>query len=81
MVNSVTSTMTEPLVVSSTPADGVRVLALNRPTKRNALSQALIGDLLRELAVASKDNAVRAIIIAGSNSFFCGRPQAVAKTD
>ncbi|KEY71725.1 hypothetical protein S7711_02952 [Stachybotrys chartarum IBT 7711] len=63
--------MTEPLVVSSTPADGVRVLALNRPTKRNALSQALIGDLLRELAVASKDNAVRAIIITGSNSFFC----------
>ncbi|KAF4120889.1 enoyl-CoA hydratase [Geosmithia morbida] len=63
--------MGEELVIASTPADGVRVLALNRPTKRNALSQQLIVDLLALLHAASSDDSVRAIVITGSRTFFC----------
>ncbi|KAI9897973.1 hypothetical protein N3K66_006333 [Trichothecium roseum] len=63
--------MSEPLVIASQPADGVKVLSLNRPTKRNALSQDLIGQLLKELASASTDDGVKAIIITGSTTFFC----------
>lgn len=65
--------MSEQLVIESTPKDGVRVLALNRPTKRNALSQDLIVDLLAKLHAASSDDAVRAIVITGSTTFFCGQ--------
>ncbi|KAG7103925.1 enoyl-CoA hydratase like protein [Verticillium longisporum] len=63
---------TTPVVVlASTPADGVRVLALNRPSKRNALSQELIDVFLGHLRAASADDSVRVIIVTGSSSFFC----------
>ncbi|KAF5639991.1 enoyl hydratase [Fusarium tjaetaba] len=64
--------MEEQLVLASTPADGVRVLALNRPSKRNALSQELITVFLEQLNTASRDDGVRVIVITGSSSFFCG---------
>ncbi|KAH7305939.1 ClpP/crotonase-like domain-containing protein [Stachybotrys elegans] len=64
--------MNETLVLSSSPANGVRVLAFNRPTKRNALSQSLIVELLTELEAASNDDTVRAIVITGNDTFFCG---------
>ncbi|RBQ79945.1 hypothetical protein FVER14953_21097 [Fusarium verticillioides] len=64
--------MEEQLVLASTPADGVRVLALNRPSKRNALSQELINVFLEQLNTVSKDDGVRVIVITGSSSFFCG---------
>ncbi|KAF5560004.1 enoyl hydratase [Fusarium napiforme] len=63
--------MEEQLVLTSTPADGVRVLALNRPSKRNALSQELITVFLEQLNTASRDDGVRVIVITGSSSFFC----------
>jgi enoyl-CoA hydratase len=64
--------MDEQLVLASTPAGGVRVLALNRPSKRNALSQELITVFLEQLNTASRDDGVRVIVITGSSSFFCG---------
>ncbi|KAM0346292.1 hypothetical protein ACHAPU_005721 [Fusarium lateritium] len=67
--------MSDSLVVASTPADGVRVLALNRPSKRNALSQELITVFLEQLKMASRDHDVRVIVITGSSSFFCGKEQ------
>ncbi|KAM0233845.1 hypothetical protein ACHAPO_006712 [Fusarium lateritium] len=60
------------LILPSTPADGVRVLALNRPSKRNALSQELITVFLEQLKAASRDDGVRVIVITGSSTFFCG---------
>ncbi|KAG9251350.1 ClpP/crotonase-like domain-containing protein [Emericellopsis atlantica] len=63
--------MSESLVLESTPADGVRVLAFNRPTKRNALSQDLIREFLDKLSVASVDANIKTIVITGSSSFFC----------
>ncbi|UZP38569.1 hypothetical protein NXS19_006385 [Fusarium pseudograminearum] len=63
--------MDQQLILPSTPADGVRVLALNRPSKRNALSQELITVFLEQLKTASKDDGVRVIVITGSSTFFC----------
>ncbi|GAB0133092.1 hypothetical protein EsDP_00001508 [Epichloe bromicola] len=58
------------LVQVTSPTEGVRVITLNRPEKRNAMSQGLIGDLLRELKIASTDSAVKAIVITGNGTFF-----------
>ncbi|KAM3439472.1 hypothetical protein MY1884_007231 [Beauveria asiatica] len=59
------------LVPSSTPAPGVRLLRLNRPDKRNALSQSLISSLLSELRLASGDTSIFSIILTGNGPFFC----------
>jgi len=63
--------MSETLVNVSTPAEGVRVLAFNRPTKRNALSQELIDVFLRDLGAAAADQSVKVVVVTGSNTFFC----------
>ncbi|KAM0359600.1 hypothetical protein ACHAP4_003196 [Fusarium culmorum] len=63
--------MDQQLILPSTPANGVRVLALNRPSKRNALSQELITVFLEQLKTASQDDGVRVIVITGSSTFFC----------
>ena len=66
--------MTDSLVTASTPTLGVRVLAFNRPTKRNALSQEMICEFVSLLEAASKDETVKTIVITGNSSFFCGEP-------
>jgi len=58
------------LVIVSTPAVGVRVLALNRPSKRNALSGALIKDFLEKLSAAAADALIGAIVITGTDTCF-----------
>ncbi|KAI3572379.1 ClpP/crotonase-like domain-containing protein [Fusarium oxysporum f. sp. albedinis] len=58
------------LIAASTHADKVRVLAFNRPGKRNALSQALIDKFLSELAIASRDARIGAIVVTGGKSVF-----------
>jgi len=68
----ITIKMPDQLILPSTPAAGVRVLALNRPSKRNALSQDLITVFLEHLHSASNDDGVRVIVITGSTTFFCG---------
>lgn len=61
------------LVVASTPKPKVRVLAFNRPEKRNALSQDLIRQFLDELRQASTDPDIRAIVITGNETAFSGK--------
>lgn len=63
----------ESLIIASSPAEGVQVLAFNRPSKRNALSHELIRQLLEALDAASKDDTVRVVVLTGGNSFFCGK--------
>ncbi|KAJ0422237.1 ClpP/crotonase-like domain-containing protein [Aspergillus carlsbadensis] len=58
------------LVLTRTQTPGIRVCVLNRPLKRNALSQCLIDDLLLELRSADADEAISCIIITGSGGFF-----------
>ncbi|KAJ6444926.1 crotonase, core [Purpureocillium lavendulum] len=59
------------LVQATSPTDGVRLVTLNRPGKRNALSGQLIAELLGALSAASTDPGVKAVIITGNGPFFC----------
>jgi enoyl-CoA hydratase/carnithine racemase len=49
----------------------VRVLTLDRPERRNALSSALQADLIEELLAAAEDGDVRAIVLTGNGPAFC----------
>ncbi len=61
--------MTESLVLSRD--DGrVRILTLNRPDSRNALSAALRLDLIADLHEADNDASVGAIVVTGAGSAF-----------
>ncbi|PHH72280.1 hypothetical protein CDD83_5002 [Cordyceps sp. RAO-2017] len=58
------------LVQATSPRDGVRVIALDRPAKRNALSRPLLADFLDSLARASSEAGVKAIVVTGNGPFF-----------
>lgn len=50
---------------------GVRVLTLNRPERRNALSPELVVALTDALRTADRDPSVRAIVLTGAGEAFC----------
>ena len=58
------------VLLVDTPLPGVRRLTLNRPEKRNALSNELRGSLFSELRAADTDASVRVTIIRGAGSCF-----------
>ena len=51
--------------------DGVAVVTLNRPARRNSLSRAMIDALVDALAAIGRDTAVRVAIIAAEGPAFC----------
>jgi enoyl-CoA hydratase len=61
--------MTDILLIDD-PAPFVRRLTLNRPEKRNALSNALRGAIFAALEAAEKDETVRVSIIRGAGPCF-----------
>lgn len=58
-------------LVTREDAGPVRVLTLNRPQARNALSEALLGALSQELSALAADRSVRAVVIAANGPVFC----------
>jgi enoyl-CoA hydratase len=58
------------LLLIDDPAPFVRRLTLNRPEKRNALSNELRGEIFAALDAVEKDDAVRVTIIRGAGSCF-----------
>ncbi|PZN95822.1 MAG: enoyl-CoA hydratase [Alphaproteobacteria bacterium] len=60
----------DPVLLQDDPAPGVRRLTLNRPAKRNALSNQLRGALFAALEAADTDPDVRVIIIRGAGTCF-----------
>ncbi|HKI57672.1 MAG TPA: enoyl-CoA hydratase/isomerase family protein [Trueperaceae bacterium] len=50
---------------------GVRILTLNRPDVRNALSRDLRGALHEALGEAADDDATRAVVLTGAGDAFC----------
>lgn len=52
-------------------ADGVRVLTLNRPDRRNALDTALASAVLQALRSADGDESVGAVLLTGMGTVFC----------
>jgi enoyl-CoA hydratase len=49
----------------------LRLLTLDRPERRNALSSALQADLVDELLACSSDPRVRAVVLTGNGPAFC----------
>ena len=60
----------EPILLVDTPAPHVRRLTLNRPAKRNALSNALRAMIFEALEAADRDPEVRVIVLRGAGSCF-----------
>ncbi|MGF1465151.1 MAG: 2-(1,2-epoxy-1,2-dihydrophenyl)acetyl-CoA isomerase PaaG [Sandaracinaceae bacterium] len=52
-------------------AGGVLILTLNRPTRLNALTAPMHGELRSALALASDDETVRAVLLTGAGHAFC----------
>lgn len=64
----------ESTVIVSVKKTGVAVVALNRPKKRNALSQELIDELTGALRKLNGSPTVRVVVLSGSGaSPFCGK--------
>jgi enoyl-CoA hydratase/carnithine racemase len=49
----------------------VRLLTLDRPERRNALSSPLQADLIEELLACAEDGDVRAVVLTGNGPAFC----------
>ena len=59
-----------PLVAVDRPADGVALLTLNRPSRKNALSIALRDEASDALESLAADAACRVVVITGSGNTF-----------
>jgi enoyl-CoA hydratase len=60
-----------PILAVSVPADGVKLMRLNRPEKLNALSLELLAALQAALESAERDNNTRCVILTGTGRAFC----------
>jgi enoyl-CoA hydratase/carnithine racemase len=62
--------MTEPSGLRTTLEAGMLLVELNRPEKRNALDEAVQGELLRVFTDTASDREVRGVILTGSGEAF-----------
>jgi enoyl-CoA hydratase len=60
----------EPILLTDDPAPHVRRITLNRPAKRNALSNALRGEIFKALEAGDADPQVRVMILRGAGKCF-----------
>ncbi len=58
------------ILIVDEAAPGIRRLTLNRPAKRNALSNALRGELFAALEAGDRDPGVRVMVLRGAGSCF-----------
>jgi enoyl-CoA hydratase len=71
----------EDLVLVDEPAEGIRRITLNRPDKRNALSNSLRRELFQALWEGDADPAVRVMIIRGAGPCFSAGYDLTPKRD
>ena len=60
-----------PVLLNEDQGGGVRLLTFNTPTKRNALSEAMLAALSQTLASLAEDRACRAVVLAANGPVFC----------
>jgi enoyl-CoA hydratase/carnithine racemase len=58
-------------LIETSTADGIATVALNRPDKRNAMSDAMRAELIDALEQLGADRAVRALVLTGNGKGFC----------
>jgi enoyl-CoA hydratase/carnithine racemase len=61
--------MTAEIVV--TEEDGIRVIRMNRPDKKNALTQPMYAEMTSALREAETNHAIRCVVLAGGPGAFC----------
>ena len=61
----------DPLVRRDRDTRGVAILTLNRPQAFNALSEAMLAAMQRELDAIANDEAVRVVVLAAEGRAFC----------
>jgi enoyl-CoA hydratase/carnithine racemase len=64
-------TTDDPLLICQRDARGVVTLTLNRPQAYNALSEAMLEALQREIDALAADPGLRALVVAGAGRAFC----------
>jgi enoyl-CoA hydratase/carnithine racemase len=62
---------TQHWVAQERAGDHVVLVRLNRPEKRNALSNSMIIDLANYLSRAAEDDEIRAVVLTGGDAAFC----------
>jgi enoyl-CoA hydratase/carnithine racemase len=65
------SEVEQPLILRTQEARGVVTLTLNRPQSFNALSEAMLSELQRELDAIANDESVRAVVLGAAGKAFC----------
>jgi enoyl-CoA hydratase/carnithine racemase len=61
--------MTDPVLVAD--EGGVRLIRMNRPEKKNALTQSMYEIMTRALREAAASEAIRCLLLAGAPGAFC----------
>jgi enoyl-CoA hydratase/carnithine racemase len=51
--------------------DGIATLRLNRPEKRNAMSDAMRTEFIEALELVTADKSIRALVLTGNGKGFC----------
>jgi enoyl-CoA hydratase/carnithine racemase len=67
---SLVPSVSEPALLREA-ADGITVLVLNRPERRNSLSEAMLAALSEAFSAIARDSAVRAVVLAANGPVFC----------
>jgi len=57
--------------IAVTDDGGIRIIRMNRPEKKNALTQPMYAEMTRALQDAERSETIRCIIFAGSPGAFC----------
>jgi len=60
-----------PLEIVIERRDGVAVLTLNAPQRRNSLTEAMAGELLDACAEIDADPTIGAVVVRGAGGYFC----------
>lgn len=65
------SNLVDPVVLTEKLSDHIVSLKLNRPSKRNALNNAMLQALADEVRKAEANGHIRCIVLTGGSDFFC----------
>lgn len=63
--------MSQSQLIEFSQQDDIAVLTLNRPEKRNAMSDAMRAELVEQLKRIREDRSIRALVLTGKGKGFC----------